>query len=64
MADSKEEILYQLKIEENRALRSLTNVKEAVGNLDRRTTTYKNTVKEQVRLETQLASIRRNYLRF
>ena len=59
MADSKEEILYQLKIEENRALRSLTNVKEAVGNLDRRTTTYKNTVKEQVRLETQLASIRK-----
>ena len=59
MADSKEEILYQLKIEENRALRSLKNVKEAVNNLDRRTTTYKNTVKEQVRLETQLASIRK-----
>jgi hypothetical protein len=59
MADSKEEILYQLKIEENRALRSLTKVKEGVKTLDRRTTKYKETVKEQIRLESQLASIRK-----
>jgi len=59
MADSKEEILYQLKIEENRALKSLTKVKEGVKTLDRRTTKYKETVKEQIRLESQLASIRK-----
>jgi ABC-type transporter Mla subunit MlaD len=59
MADSKEEILYQLKIEENRALRSLQKVNEAVKSLDRRKKEYKETVKDQVRLETQLASIRK-----
>ena len=59
MADSKEQILYQLKIEENRALKSLTKVKEGVKTLDRRTTKYKETVKEQIRLESQLASIRK-----
>lgn len=59
MADNKQEILFKLKIEENRALRSLKNVKESVDNLDRRTTKYKNTVKEQVALESKLASIRK-----
>ncbi len=59
MADSKETILYELKIEELRALRSLKDVKEAVNSLDRRTKPYKESVKELVRIETQLASIRK-----
>lgn len=59
MADNKQEVLFKLKIEENRALRSLKNVKKSVDNLDRRTTKYKNTVKEQVALESKLASIRK-----
>jgi hypothetical protein len=59
MADSKDEIILKLKIEENRALRKLKEVKESVGSLDRRTTKYKNTVREQVALESKLISIRK-----
>ena len=35
MADNKDEILLKLKIEENRALKKLKEVKESVNNLDR-----------------------------
>ena len=59
MASDKEEILLKLKIEENRALKKLKEVKESVNNLDRRTTKYKNTVREQVALESKLISIRK-----
>ena len=62
MADSTENILFNLKIEENRALRSLKDVKEAVSSLDRRTRKYKNAVKEQVALETQLTNVRKRRL--
>ena len=44
MAESKDEILLKLKIEENRALKKLKEVKESVNHLDRRTKKYKNTV--------------------
>ena len=58
MATNKQEILIELKILENRALRNLEKVKESIKRLDRRTREYKEAVAEQVRLETQLASIR------
>jgi hypothetical protein len=59
MAVDKEQILFELKIEENRALKRLKDVKESVKNLDRRTVKYKNTVKEQIALESKLISIRK-----
>ncbi len=59
MADNKNDILIKIKIEENRALRSLTKVKESVQKLDRRTREYKEAVAEQVRLETKLNSLRK-----
>lgn len=59
MAESTETILFNLKIEENRATRKLQEVKEAVNSLDRRTTKYKNTVREQIALETKLTQIRK-----
>jgi len=59
MADNKDEILLKLKIEENRALKKLKEVKESVNNLDRRTKKYKNTVREQVALESKLISVRK-----
>jgi len=58
MATNKQEILIELKILENRALRNLEKVKESIKRLDKRTRDYKEAVAEQVRLETQLASIR------
>ena len=58
MANNKQEILIELKILENRALKNLEKVKESIKGLDRRTRPYKEAVAEQVRLETQLASIR------
>ena len=63
MADNKDEILLKLKIEENRALKKLKEVKESVNNLDRRTKKYKNTVREQVALESKLISVRKQELR-
>ena len=59
MAEDKNDILIKIKIEENRALRSLTKVKESVQKLDRRTREYKEAVAEQVRLETKLNSLRK-----
>jgi hypothetical protein len=59
MAADKEQILFELKIEENRASKKLKAVKEAVKTLDRRTVKYKNTVKEQIALESKLISIRK-----
>ena len=59
MAENTETILFNLKIEENRATRKLQEVKEAVNSLDRRTTKYKNTVREQIALETKLTQIRK-----
>ena len=59
MAEDKNDILIKINIEENRALRSLTKVKESVQKLDRRTREYKEAVAEQVRLETKLNSLRK-----
>lgn len=59
MAESTETILFNLKIEENRATRKIQEVKEAVNSLDRRTTKYKNTVRQQIALETKLTQIRK-----
>ena len=59
MTEDKNDILIKIKIEENRALRSLTKVKESVQKLDRRTREYKEAVAEQVRLETKLNSLRK-----
>ena len=59
MASDKEQLIFQLKIEENRALKSLKSVKEAVGSLDRRTTKYKDAVKQQIALESKLITIRK-----
>lgn len=59
MASDKEQLIFQLKIEENRATKKLREVKEAVKTLDRRTVKYKDTVKEQIALESKLISIRK-----
>ncbi len=58
MANNTEDILFNLKIEENRATKKLKEVKEAISSLDRRTTKYKNTVKQQIELENKLIQIR------
>ena len=58
MADSKEQILLELKIEENIALSSLNRVKKSIKTLDKESDIYNETLKEQARLEKHLASIR------
>ena len=62
MAESKD-ILFNLKIEENRATKKLSEVKDAISSLDRRTTKYKDAVRQQVALETQLTQIRKQRIK-
>lgn len=59
MADNKVEILYDLKIQENRVARVLEKNNEIMRKADRRTREYKNAVREVVKAEAKLANIRR-----
>lgn len=59
MADNTIDILFDLKIKEERVTRKLKEVNEIVKTADRRKRKYKEAVKDVVKYETQLANIRR-----
>ena len=59
MAENKVDILFDLKIQENRVKRELSKLNEIVKTADRRTRKYKEAVKGVVNAEMQLANIRK-----
>lgn len=62
MADNKVDILFDLKVQQNRATRELDRLNSIMKTADRRTKKYKNAVRGVVQEELKLANIRKQQI--